>query len=266
MTTPRLTIGAFSRLCRLTVVTLRHYDRVGLLMPAEVDAATGYRYYRAEQVATALQIGLLRSLGVSITDLRSFVNGRASLDDLLAGQRLRLTAQLHERQRMIDVIDALSAGAVAPYEIAYGIEPERRAAGLTIDTSWARVESATRHALTRVAVLLRRAGVGLGAMTGALFPITPSERMTVTVFGAVDDDADADASLVQVALPGADALSTVHRGDPRLLGYAYHALLGEVAVRGLEAVGPAREYYLDTGGESASCTRLVIPTRAHRRE
>ncbi|HUP76599.1 MAG TPA: MerR family transcriptional regulator [Acidimicrobiales bacterium] len=265
MSPPRLTIGEFSRLCRLTVVTLRHYERVGLLMPAEVDSATGYRYYRAEQVATALQIGMLRSLDVPITDLRSFVEGSVSLDELLAAQRRRLASQLREQQRMIDVIDALAAGAAPPpFEVTRGIEPERRAAGLTIATSWARVEQATQHGLARVAVSLRRAGIEPGAVTGALFPITPSERMTVTVFVAVDD-VDAHRPLAPVGLPSVDAVSTVHRGDHRLLGHAYHALLGQVAAAGLEATGPAREYYLDGGAEGVACTRLVIPIRAHRR-
>ena len=63
MTAPRYTIGEFSRLSRLTVTTLRHYDEIGLLPPAEVDRATGYRYYDAEQLPTALRIGVLRSAG-----------------------------------------------------------------------------------------------------------------------------------------------------------------------------------------------------------
>ncbi|MDQ1012426.1 DNA-binding transcriptional MerR regulator [Streptomyces sp. V4I23] len=40
-----LTIGRFARLCRLSVKQLRHYDEMGLLAPARVDAGSGYRYY-----------------------------------------------------------------------------------------------------------------------------------------------------------------------------------------------------------------------------
>jgi DNA-binding transcriptional MerR regulator len=42
-----LTIGAFARLGGVSVRTLRHYEQVGVLMPAEADPVTGYRYYRA---------------------------------------------------------------------------------------------------------------------------------------------------------------------------------------------------------------------------
>jgi DNA-binding transcriptional MerR regulator len=261
MSARRLTIGEFSSLCRLTVVTLRHYERVGLLTPFEVDPTTGYRYYRAEQVAVALQIGLLRALDVPISDLCAFVAGSVSLEDLLAGQRRRLMTQLHERQRMIDVLDALATGiATAPYEVVRAIEPDRHAVALTISTSWARVERATQHGLARLAVSLRRAGVSSDAATGALFPIAPSERMNVTVYAEVGN-IDVGPPLVPVVLAGVDAISTIHRGDHRLLGYAYRALLGQASARGLEAAGHAREHYVGATGDGAACTRLVIPIR-----
>ena len=268
MNTSRLTIGEFSKLCRLTVVTLRHYDRVGLLTPAEIDSATGYRYYHYDQVDVALQIGLLRSLDVAIAELRPFVTGTTSLEELLAEQRARLTTQMDERQRMIDVIDALAAGGAAPYVISHDAEPGGRAVGFELEAPWARVERATRLGLARLTVLLRRLGIEPGAMNGALFPIAPSEQVSVTVFVAADvaGAADAHPRLVPVALKPVDAISTVHRGDHRLLGYAYHALLAEAAANGVEAVGPAREYYLPVSSDGAACTRLVIPTRARRRE
>ena len=40
-----LRIGEFSRRGRVSVKALRHYEAIGLLRPAHVDAATGYRSY-----------------------------------------------------------------------------------------------------------------------------------------------------------------------------------------------------------------------------
>ena len=48
-----LSIGEFSRLTHLSVRTLRRYHDAGLLEPARVDAASGYRYYTGEQIPTA---------------------------------------------------------------------------------------------------------------------------------------------------------------------------------------------------------------------
>ena len=38
-----MTIKAFAELCGCTAQTLRYYDRIGLLQPAQVDKWTGYR-------------------------------------------------------------------------------------------------------------------------------------------------------------------------------------------------------------------------------
>lgn len=61
-----LTIGAFARASRLSVKALRLYGDLGLLPPAHVDGATGYRYYAPGQLATAHLIGLLRQLDLPL--------------------------------------------------------------------------------------------------------------------------------------------------------------------------------------------------------
>ena len=48
-----LKIGEFSKLSRISVRMLRHYDEIGLLKPAEIDRFTDYRYYREDQLPTA---------------------------------------------------------------------------------------------------------------------------------------------------------------------------------------------------------------------
>ena len=45
-------IGRFSRLTGVGVKALRHYDEVGLLVPAAVDDETGYRFYSPDPSAS----------------------------------------------------------------------------------------------------------------------------------------------------------------------------------------------------------------------
>ncbi|WP_240780190.1 MerR family DNA-binding transcriptional regulator, partial [Nonomuraea zeae] len=73
-----LPIGQFAQLGRLSVKQLRHYDELGLLRPAYVDAETGYRYYRASQAREALSIGLLRSLDVPLPVVGQVLSGAVS--------------------------------------------------------------------------------------------------------------------------------------------------------------------------------------------
>jgi len=71
--TTLLGIGDFSRMTFLSVKTLRHYHEVGLLLPAEVDGASGYRRYAVEQVSTAQVIRRLRELGMSLDEVRGVI-------------------------------------------------------------------------------------------------------------------------------------------------------------------------------------------------
>lgn len=68
-----LTIGRFAHLCGLSIHTLRHYDDVGLLNPADVDADTGYRRYRRDQIETARLIRALRWIDLPINQIRALL-------------------------------------------------------------------------------------------------------------------------------------------------------------------------------------------------
>ena len=58
-----MTIKIFAELCDCNPQTLRYYDSVGLLKPAEVDSWTGYRYYNEEQAVTFVKIRNLQKAG-----------------------------------------------------------------------------------------------------------------------------------------------------------------------------------------------------------
>ncbi len=70
MSKNRLMIKEFSLLCQVTVKTLRHYEKMGLLRPAEVDEWTGYRYYDVSQMQTLGQIRKLKDMGFSLEEIR----------------------------------------------------------------------------------------------------------------------------------------------------------------------------------------------------
>src|SRR5215216_7908099 len=56
-------IGEFSRITKVTIETLRHYDTPGLLKPVKVDSLTGYHYYSARQLLLFNRILSLKEAG-----------------------------------------------------------------------------------------------------------------------------------------------------------------------------------------------------------
>src|SRR5436305_358255 len=70
-----LRIGDFARLGGVTVRALRHYEAKGLLAPAQVDPATGYRSYKFDQLAALDRVLALRDLGFPLADVRALLAG-----------------------------------------------------------------------------------------------------------------------------------------------------------------------------------------------
>lgn len=66
----KLKIGEFSRLGRVTVRALRHYEEIDLLTPEIVDRDTGYRYYSVGQLQKIFSITQLKSMGYSLEEIR----------------------------------------------------------------------------------------------------------------------------------------------------------------------------------------------------
>ncbi|HSC80736.1 MAG TPA: MerR family transcriptional regulator [Chitinolyticbacter sp.] len=68
-TSTLIPIGRFSSRSGLSIKALRLYAEAGLLVPARVDAANGYRYYSATQLPRAERIRQLRALGIGYAQL-----------------------------------------------------------------------------------------------------------------------------------------------------------------------------------------------------
>jgi len=93
-----LPIGRFARLAGLTIGALRHYDEIGLLRPAQVDAATGYRSYSIDQLPAARAVQRLRALHLSLEDVRVVLNDQGTAT--LREHAKRVEARIWRLQRI----------------------------------------------------------------------------------------------------------------------------------------------------------------------
>ncbi|MBV9042002.1 MAG: MerR family transcriptional regulator [Acidimicrobiia bacterium] len=66
-------IGEFSEHSGLSAKRLRNYAAEGLLVPAAVDAGSGYRYYSPGQLRDAQLIDTLRAAGMPLADIAAFL-------------------------------------------------------------------------------------------------------------------------------------------------------------------------------------------------
>ncbi len=67
-----LKIGDVSKLCNISIKTLRYYEEMGIITPVKVDIYSGYRFYDEENIETIYKIQLLKELGFSLAEIRDF--------------------------------------------------------------------------------------------------------------------------------------------------------------------------------------------------
>lgn len=108
-TSDLMPIGRFSSLSRISVRMLRHYDTHGVLVPADVDATSGYRRYAAAQLADAAAIRRLRDVGFGVSAIGALlaVRGTTAFDEALHAQRLDLAAAAEDAATRLRLIDTL---------------------------------------------------------------------------------------------------------------------------------------------------------------
>ncbi|MEV6104685.1 MerR family transcriptional regulator [Streptomyces sp. NPDC051940] len=262
-----LTIGRFARLCRLSVKQLRHYDETGVLRPARVDGATGYRYYAPEQARDALTVSLLRDLDVPLAVIReALAADAAGRRGILQGERDRLAERIARDEVRLGMLDRLADGRLPGYEVRLTDEPARRLAVV--------------RARTTADGIAETVGVGIGQLMGALggtgrwvpplwglYPLDLGDGMRIAVGAELTDAAGPPPGTDPEALPACRVAEAVHHGPYAQLPLAYNALFAWVHERGLDPRGPAREAYVVGPGEAEPeelVTRVLLPVEETR--
>src|SRR5436190_8085767 len=101
------TVLAFARLAGVTPKALRHYERQRLLAPQR--NAAGYRVYAGRERQRLRHIVALKSLGLSLTQIRDLLERRAEPVALLRRQRESLESRRRALDRALDVIREVEA-------------------------------------------------------------------------------------------------------------------------------------------------------------
>ncbi|MDF2567454.1 MAG: merR [Oscillospiraceae bacterium] len=99
-------IGDFSKLSKISIRMLRHYNDLGLLIPERIDEFTGYRYYSASQLVLANRISLLKAMGFSLNSITKIIeeyNDSESLRKylLVKHEEIKEQAESMERQLLL---------------------------------------------------------------------------------------------------------------------------------------------------------------------
>jgi DNA-binding transcriptional MerR regulator len=264
-----LTIGDFARATHMTVKTLRHYHRVGLLEPAHVDPGTGYRRYTIDQIPTAQVIRRFRDLDMPLDDIHAVITA-PDLDtrhQRIAAHLSRLQDGLARTQAAVAALSDLlqHPSPSAPADIKHRTVASTPAVAISeiIDmedvTHWYQGALGELHA-TLAAQRVTAAAPAGGVYSNDLFS---HDRGQATVFIPCDEDVKTVGRVASVVVPAIELAVVVHAGPPTKVDLAYGALATYVTQHALGVDGPIREYYVvgrdETPDETAWRTEVCWP-------
>jgi len=130
-----LTIKEFAGFVGMTVAALRHYDKIGVFLPAKhgIDFENKYRYYSPSQITTIKMIRVLTEIGVTLKEIKELADNRTpeKLIKLLSRNKDKVADEIRFLHEVFSVIDAfmdlLSEGiSVTESKITVSEMPEKR--------------------------------------------------------------------------------------------------------------------------------------------
>ncbi len=246
-----ISIGQFSKICAVSVKTLRHYDKIGLLKPAVVDEWTGYRYYDESQFKVMLSISRLKRYGFSLSEIKSFLDS----DDKGA-----LLSMLH--LRMGEIITEVRHKEMLIKELSDIIRSFERTGEIMNYQSNYEVTVAESDKIFILSTRQRMAVEEFGKYYGRLFEKTAKEKIKPNgIVCAVyhdkewnekDSDIEVgigieDESKANGYIGGCLCATTVHKGSYANLPEAYASVLKWINDNGYEIASPPYEIYRNSG-------------------
>lgn len=141
----RLSIGRFARLSGLSIGALRHYDQLGILLPAAVSAGTGYRSYERRQLEDARLIRRLRDLEMTLPEIGAYLAADADgRRRRLATHRTRLQARMDRYARITHQLKEIPVTDEPTTDDPIDADTHRRLAATLFNHVWTLLETEDR--------------------------------------------------------------------------------------------------------------------------
>jgi DNA-binding transcriptional MerR regulator len=240
-----LTIGDFARATHLSVKMLRHYHELGLLVPAEVDARSGYRRYSAAQIAIARVIRRFRELDMPLDEIRAVVgappDARAAV---IAGHLERCERELEATQAAVVSLRALLAKP-EPSAIVHRSEPPLPVAAITGEVALGDLSAWFQGALGEIQATLSAQQIAPAGPSGAVVSegFFADDGGELIVFVPAAGVRQVGRITTRV-LPAVELAVVVHEGAHADIDRSYGALAKHVTENAIAIEGPIRERYL----------------------
>jgi DNA-binding transcriptional MerR regulator len=252
-----LKIGEFARVGQVSIATLRHYEKSGLLKPNALDPDTGYRYYSLDQLPRLNRILALKELGFPLEQIAHLLEEDLSLEQLRGMFKLKQAQTQYmldiERARLTHIAARLrqieQEGIMPVYEVLLKqVDPLLVASvreSIPIGDDLGR-----QHGKIAAYLDQQRVQQALPAMLllHSRYELH-DDRWEIDVEAAIPlpTALEGNEEITVQTLPGGLVAYTIHTGADLFLGQAFAALYRWMNDSGYQIIGPPRLVYLQHG-------------------
>ena len=255
----RIAIGDFSKMTYLSIKALRRYHDMGLLVPADIDRSSGYRYYEASQVPTGQVIRRFRDLGMPLEQIKQVIDtaDQTARNEIIVAHLRDMESALRQTQDTVTSLRQLLEQPRAPLPIVveYRSVAPCEAVAIIEPVAWDDLEHWWVAAFQELGAAFPETGATRIGPNAALYPseLFEDELGVVTAFVPIVDAPGSPARpetlpgrLERAEIPGAEYALTIHEGAFANLDRTYGALGTYVSQREIGLRGTIRENYLVT--------------------
>ncbi|HWL43261.1 MAG TPA: MerR family transcriptional regulator [Ilumatobacter sp.] len=269
-------IGDLAQLGGVTPRMLRHYHELGILVPADVDGATGYRRYDESQLADLFQVLALKGLGFALTDIKRVTDGgigASELRGMLLLRRTELESELDEAASRLGRVES----HIHRLESQMNGQPTRDvtvttkrlpavhlavASGVSPSFASADIGPVIQPLYPRLCDALNAAGVEIVGPSIAYYDDTADGGVGVYAGFPIDESVTEVPGLDVVDLPEiALAATAIHHGDMERVDVdTVPAVYDWIRTHGFRTTGYSREEYLECPDDIAQWrTEMQFP-------
>jgi len=245
----KLKIGDFARIGQVSVQTLRYYDDLGLLHPADVDSLTGYRYYDIDQLPHLHRILALKDLGFSLEQINRLMQDHLSPAELRGMLTLKQSELRNQVQEQLDRLERLEARLRLIEQENHPLSYEvllKSVTPLTVASVRRIIPSYWDEAPLWIDLFNQLQQENLspcGACISVYHACEP--EIDAEVCAPIHVQSGEETNLHIHTLPAAETMAyTIHCGPFSGLAGAYAALLKWIDANDYHIIGPDREVYL----------------------
>jgi effector-binding domain-containing protein len=276
MTVDQIPIGRFSAATRLTQKALRYYDEKGILVPEAKDSITGYRYYTGSQIAVAIRIKTLTSLGLTLEETADFVEAenhgdRERTDRILRSHLDRTREDIRRLEEVAAMLSNHTTEEVLRMTLSEPAVKEVPAMRVICKREKGTYTATVPKLIGEVAACLYSPDNQRNFVKALGPPMTiyhdecyKEEDADIEVAIPVSGKVTLPEGIEVRSIPAGRAAYLIHKGSYETLSPAYGRLFDFVVKSKLEAAGPLMDVYLSDPAatpKDQNMTEIRLPVK-----